>query len=73
MFLTTWSGDRSYTGVTWTMTPELYCSFMAMGLAFIAVNINQRWILYICVFSFCQLQNHYSDHGGDSLSMNLFD
>ena len=55
VFFVTWHGTSKFSFAAWTLPYELYSSFYAFGLAVVVGSIRQKWVVYLCVFSFLYL------------------
>jgi peptidoglycan/LPS O-acetylase OafA/YrhL len=48
----TWLGNNDYTVVTWTLSIELWASFLIYILALVTINYRWRYMIYFFIFVF---------------------
>lgn len=48
----TWFGNNDYTVVTWTLSIELWATFLIYLLAFVTIEYRWRYMIYLVIFIF---------------------
>ena len=48
-FVGTWFGNNDYTVVTWTLSIELWASFLVYLVALVTIEYNYRYVIYIII------------------------